>query len=130
MHISYKLKYTTIISILILGYFFLYKFSGSIGEHTVCIIKNVTGVSCPACGSTRATVELMQGNLVNAAIINPLGIITNILITISFFWMIIDIIRNKETFLPFLKMDWDKRIKIFIVLIVVANWTWNIVKGI
>ncbi len=130
MHINYKLKYLGIILILISGYFFLYNFSSSIEGHTVCIFKSVAGIPCPACGSTRATLQLLYGRLMNSILINPFGILTNLLIIISIFWMVIDIIKNKETFLPFLRKDWNNRIKYFAELIVLANWICNIEKGI
>ena len=100
MHINYKLKYLGIILILVSGYFFLYNFSDSIEGHTVCLFKNTTGIPCPSCGSTRATLHLLHGRLMSSILINPFGILTNLLIIFSIFWMIIDIIKNKETFHP------------------------------
>jgi hypothetical protein len=129
MHINYKLKYLGIILILISGYFFLYNFSDSIEGHTVCLFKNVTGVPCPACGSTRATIQLLHGEFLNSFLINPFGILTTILIAVSVFWMIIDIVTNKDSFFQFLRKDWDNRIKFFALLIVLVNWIWNIEKG-
>jgi hypothetical protein len=114
---------------LISGYFFLY-FSQIINNHTFCIFKNITGVPCPSCGSTRATVLLLHGEFQKSVLINPFGIITNILILLSIAWMIRDIIKENETFLPFLKKTWDYRIQIFIFLIILANWIWNIEKRI
>jgi hypothetical protein len=114
---------------LISGYFFLYNFSGSLEGHTICIFKNITGVPCPACGSTRATLQLFHGELWGSILINPLGVLTNLFILISIFWMLFDIARSKETFFPFLIKDWNNKIKIFIVLIVLVNWMWNIEKG-
>ncbi len=129
MHINYKLKYLGVILLLISGYFFLYNFSGVIKGIPICIFKSVTGIPCPACGSTRATLQLFQGNFWTSILINPFGILTNILIIVSVFWMIIDVIKKKETFLPFLHKNWHIRIKTFILLIVLANWFWNIQKG-
>ena len=129
MHIKFKLKYLGIILMLISGYFFLYNFSGSLEGHTICIFKNITGVPCPACGSTRATLQLFHGELWGSILINPLGVLTNLFILISIFWMLFDIARSKETFFPFLIKDWNNKIKIFIVLIVLVNWMWNIEKG-
>lgn len=129
MQINYKLKYLGIILIIISGYFFLYNFSDSIEGHTVCLFKNVTGVSCPACGSTRATIQLLHGEFLNSVLINPFGILTNILIAVSVFWMIIDIVTNKGSFFQFLQKDWDNRIKFSALLIVLVNWLWNIEKG-
>ncbi|MGQ9820140.1 MAG: hypothetical protein ACUVQ1_09520 [Candidatus Kapaibacteriales bacterium] len=74
--------------------------------------------------------QLLHGEFLNSLITNPFGILTTILIAISIFWMIIDIVKNKETFFQFLRQDWNNRIKFFALLIVLINWIWNIEKGI
>jgi len=130
MHINYKLKYLGIIIIFIFGYFLFYNFPNLIQDSTFCIFKNITGLPCPACGSTRATLLLLNGQFLDSILINPFGILTNTLVIISIFWMITDIVKNKETFLPFLKKDWNINIKYFLLVIILANWIWNIVKGI
>lgn len=61
--------------------------------------------------------------------INPFGLLTNILIVSSIIWMAMDAIREKQTFFHFLRKDWDVRVKIFLFLIVLANWIWNIEKA-
>jgi hypothetical protein len=127
--LNYKFKYLGIILILISGYFILYNFSGSLEGHTICVLKRGTGIPCPACGSTRATLQLLQGKLMNSILFNPFGIMTNLLIIISMFWMAIDILKSKETFLPFLKKDWSSKIKYTAAFIISANWIWNIEKG-
>lgn len=129
MQFNYKLKYLGIIMILISGYFFLYFFSSSINGHTLCIFKNMTGVPCPACGSTRATILLFHGEFWKSILINPFGIITSILIIVSIIWMLIDILGSKETYFPFLKKDWNWKIKTILLLIIMINWIWNIIKG-
>ncbi len=129
MHINYKLKYLGIIVILISGYFFLYNFSSSLSGHTICIFKRIVSLPCPACGSTRATLLLLHGEIWSSILLNPLGVITNSIILLSIFWMIKDIIKDRETYLPFLKRDWDRRVKIIVFILIVANWIWNIVKG-
>lgn len=129
MRINLKLKYLGIILGLITGYFFLLNFSSWLEGHTVCIFKIATGVPCPACGSIRATLLLMQGEIWESVLTNPLGIVTNIVIIISIIWMIIDILKHKETYVPFLQKDWNKKIKITVFLIIIANWIWNIEKG-
>ena len=129
MRINFKLKYLGIILILIAGYFFLFNFSTSIDGHTVCIFKKVTGVPCPACGSIRATIQIIHGDFWSSILINPFGLLTNLLILISLFWMIFDVIKNKETYMPFLNKDWNKKFKITVFIIIIANWIWNIEKG-
>jgi hypothetical protein len=41
----------------------------------VCPLKRITDVPCPSCGGTRAVLALMQGNLHDAFLFNPLVII-------------------------------------------------------
>ncbi|WP_394706447.1 DUF2752 domain-containing protein [Draconibacterium orientale] len=129
MQCNYKLKYLGAIIILVSGYFFLYNYSNSVNGHTVCVFKNMTGIPCPACGSIRATLLLFHGEFWKSIQINPFGIITNTLIIGSIIWMIIDIINNRETFFPFLKRDWNWKIKIIVTLIILINWILNIEKG-
>lgn len=129
MHINYKLKYLGVILILISGYFFLSYYSGSLEGYSFCLFKSLTGVPCPACGSIRSTVQLLQGNILYSVQINPFGILTNTLIFTSIFWMIRDILTNKETFILFLRKDWSNNSKIFLLLILLINWIWNIEKG-
>lgn len=115
---------------MIAGYFFLYYSSNSISGYTFCLFKNVTGFPCPACGSTRATVSLLHGNFLESILINPLSILTNILILISIIWMLTDLIRNKETYFFFMKKKWNLNWKITMLLIltIIINWIWNIKK--
>lgn len=125
----YKLKYLTIIITIIVGYFFLYYSSSSLDGFTFCIFKAVTGLPCPACGSTRATVFLLHYDLYSAFLFNPLAIITNICILISVFWMIVDIIFSRQSFFKFLKMNWPMWLKIIAFSLILLNWIWNIYKG-
>jgi len=126
---NYKVKYSVIIISILTGYFFLINYFELNHGITVCYFKNITGIPCPSCGSTRATYALLHGNVLSSILINPLAIITNFIIFISIFWMIFDIIKNKETFCPFLKRDWDTIIKIIGGLLILINWGWNIHNG-
>jgi hypothetical protein len=128
MRFSYKYKYLVIIILLISGYFFLF-FSTALKNQSFCIFKTITGIPCPSCGSTRATLLLFHGEFGKSIFLNPFGIVTNILILLSIAWMLMDIIKSRDTFLPFLKKTWDFRIQLIIFLILVANWFWNIAKG-
>ena len=130
MRFNFKLKYLGIILILISGYFYLCYFSSQTNGNTFCIFKNVTGIPCPACGSTRATLLLFHGKILESVLVNPFGLITNILIIGSIVWMIVDLIKGKETYFSFMKKDWNRKVKIIVLLIIVINWIWNIKKGI
>jgi hypothetical protein len=131
MRFNFKIKYPIIIAVMVLGYIFLYftDFPLWEGSFSVCIFKTVTGIPCPACGSTRATVYLLHGNVKDAFLLNPLALITNTFIFISIGWMVSDLFRNKETYIPNLKRDFNKNVKILLFVTVIGNWIWNIYKG-
>ncbi len=129
MHINYKWKYLGVILLLLSGYFILYNFQNPLRGHTLCIFKNVTGYPCPACGSTRATILLLHGQFFDSIMLNPLGVITNTLIFISILWMLFDVFKGKNTFYPFLKRDWNWKIKTIVFILLAVNWIWNIEKG-
>ena len=64
-----------------------------------CVLKKHTGLSCIACGGTRATDALIHFNFVDAFLYNPLyiillafGLIYSLIISIDIF------INNKKTF--------------------------------
>lgn len=128
MQFNYKFKYLVIIIILISGYFFLF-FSDIFSNEPFCIFKNITGLPCPSCGSIRATLLLFHGEFLKSVSLNPFGLLSNIMIMTSIFWMFMDIKSGRESFLPFLKRPWNPKIMIVIMMIAGANWIWNIVKG-
>jgi len=131
MQFNFKLKYLAIIISIITGYFFLYYFSSSLEDsHSVCLFKNITGIPCPSCGTTRASIKLLHGEFLNSILLNPLGLLVSITLFVSIVWMSIDIYKNKETFLPFIKKDFvNKYVIIFAIILTLANWIWNIEKG-
>jgi hypothetical protein len=54
----------------LVGVFVLLKPADS--EATVCVFRNVTGVPCPTCGSTRAALAAIEGRPIEAIVFNPL----------------------------------------------------------
>lgn len=97
-----------------------------------CIIKSVTGYSCPSCGTTRAVNLLLQGRFIESVVLNPFGIVVAIIMIIFPIWILIDIILKKETFYFWYKKaegairkPWLASILIVLVLL---NWIWNIYK--
>jgi len=124
-----RIAYIFLIGVFISGYYFLFKYSYLLEGHTLCFFKSITGVPCPSCGSTRATLEIFKGNFLKSIFINPLAIVTNIFFFISLFWLIKDFVKNERTFLQFLKKDWYLRTKILFLILILLNWFWNIKKG-
>ncbi len=103
------------------------------GETGTCLIKTITGVPCPSCGTTRSVVELLDGQFISSLQWNPMGIMVFLIMVISPLWIIADMIFKKESFLRFysrteyhLKSKW---IAIPAIGLVIINWIWNICKG-
>ncbi len=126
MHINLKFKYPIIVFIVIMGYFLLIFQT----NNTVCVFKNITGLPCAGCGTTRAIIFLFQGNLKQSILTNPLGVISFFLSIISLIWICIDFYRKTNSFYKFI---YKKRKNSFIlpfILLTILNWIWNIAKGI
>jgi len=124
----YKWRYLTIIFVVIVGYLFLYYSYSSLEGHTLCLFKRLTGIPCPACGSTRATVFLLHADFRGAFYMNPIAIITNAFIFIGLFWLLIDVLLSKRSFFCFLRKNWPIWLKIMTFTLIVINWCWSIYK--
>ena len=61
----------------LVGIFMLVKPAGS--DLTPCMFRNVTGLPCPACGSTRAAFAVADGRLLDAVAFNPLMTVVAVL---------------------------------------------------
>ncbi|MFM7462917.1 MAG: DUF2752 domain-containing protein [Actinomycetota bacterium] len=48
----------------------------------LCIFRNLTGLPCPFCGSTRSVGQILQGDLSEALAFNPIGFLVVALIVI------------------------------------------------
>jgi hypothetical protein len=130
MHCN-NLKYTYPAGIVLIlaGYFIFAKTPSLFSRITFCPFKTLTGIPCPACGSTRATSLLLQGHLHEAVMLNPLVLLVHLIIPVFLFWMLYDILKGRDTFLPNLKKDWNPKVKVLVFGIILCNWIWNIYKG-
>lgn len=103
------------------------------GGFSPCLFKNVTGIACPSCGSTRSVIHLTHGNVSEAAFTNPLGFIVAALMLILPLWLLLDILLKKDSFYLKYRQAEDtirtKWVAIPLILLVTANWIWNIQKG-
>ena len=102
-------------------------------DFTPCLFKNATGIACPSCGSTRSLLEITKGNFTEAFLINPLGYVIALLLLIFPLWLLYDIIFNKDSLYKsygqFEKTLKIKGIALILILLILANWAWNIQKG-
>ena len=100
---------------------------------SVCMIKNVSGYPCPACGISRSIVYLLHGEVSQAFMTNPLGFLGLGMLLVFTVLQIIDI-RNKKTWssslIRYLEVFLMKRaVIITFALLMIFNWLWNIQKG-
>lgn len=119
------------------GYIWLYfSITKNISENKsieVCLIKQVTNIPCPSCGSTRSVISLTKGDFIGALSFNPIGYLVAIIMLIAPIWIISDTIKKTKTLFNFyLKIETylkKPKIAIPLILLVIINWIWNITKG-
>ncbi len=101
--------------------------------YDVCLIKHITNIPCPSCGSTRSIVSLTNGNFIEALHINPMGFIVAAIMFIAPLWILIDLATRRKTLFEFYQKieTYLKRPQyaIPLILLVIINWIWNIAKG-
>lgn len=105
-------------------------------EHnsiTPCLFKNATGIACPSCGSTRSVLSIINGNFTDAVLINPLGFVIALLMLVLPAWLLYDLALKKDTlYTAYKKFERTLRVKwiaITLITLILANWIWNITKG-
>ena len=112
----------------------VFSVSGLAGPYfTVCLFKSWTGMACPACGSTRAVEHLLHGELMLALSINPVGLFVTGSIGAGAMLFVYDLMKGTtvlETTAHRVNA-WLKDPLVFgsFITFVVANWFWNISKG-
>lgn len=112
------------------GYVWLTCFE-SYGQ-SVCLFHRLFHVPCPSCGSTRAVAALLRGDVREAFLTNPIGpLLAGLLVALPL-WIVVDVVTGEDSYYrAFCRMDeWLGRRYVFLllVLMIVANWIWNIVK--
>jgi len=99
---------------------------------SVCPIKLLFGVPCPACGSTHAVIHIVEGHFREAFRCNPLGFILAAGLIVVPAWVVIDYLRRRTTFRLFYSRfeGWfsQKKVALPAIVLIVANWVWNILK--
>ncbi len=123
----------------IAGYLWVYynvqatNFSGDDNVAGVCLIKHVTSVPCPSCGSTKSVMAILQGKVREALFWNPLGFLLLPGLLIAPFWLSFDLILRKNSLLNFFRkaeLIISRRwVAIPAILLIIVNWIWNITKG-
>jgi len=119
------------------GYLWLYlhldhRWSGHVGS--ICIMKRTIGVPCPSCGSTRSMLSLLHGNITEAVLWNPFGLLIFAGLLIVPFWVLYDVANKQRTlhsaFQKFELIVQRKLVAWPLVFLVLMNWLWNFYKGV
>lgn len=94
-----------------------------------CPFKWLTGIPCPGCGGTRALIAILHGHIIEAFLINPLSVLLIIFAIIAPVWLFIDCYRGVNSLQRVMKSKWNKTTICIVVIVVIANWIWNIIKN-
>jgi hypothetical protein len=128
--------YSILAGLLLLGYLWLAW--NLVHTHdtcsSICLTKAIWGIACPACGTSRALLLMLSGEWLEGVLTNPLGILAGIGLTVTPLWLLYDISTKQASLLKaYLKAETLLRTRPIIYLpliaIAVANWIWNISKG-
>ncbi|MFN8309384.1 MAG: DUF2752 domain-containing protein [Chitinophagales bacterium] len=99
----------------------------------VCLIKRITGYACPSCGTTRSVMALFGGDFYAAFFINPFGFLVAGIMLMAPLWIVYDLVLKKDSLLQAYHRceKWMVRPlpAVLLITLVVANWIWNIKKG-
>ncbi len=94
-----------------------------------CPFKLITGIPCPGCGGVRVAKLLMQGELLCAIETNPLSLLLIFTTPIALYVLYFDCKNGTSRLKNFFTTEYPVYIKIIIGVVIVANWVWNIYKG-
>lgn len=85
-----------------------------------CALREMTGIPCPTCGTTRSLSALASGDLATAATSNPLALIV---VALASTWTVLAIARRKLELTPR-----DRRRLVWLVAgLTAANWLWLLI---
>mgnify|MGYP000019335329 FL=1 len=115
------------------GWLFLFNHKENIQQPIGCVFKKVTNYPCPSCGTTRSVSLLMSGDFWQAAVMNPFGYVVAALMLVIPIWIGIDLLKKTASFyrvyLLVEKFISKKPIALFLIVLVLLNWYWNIKKN-
>ena len=99
-------------------------------DFLVCPFRWITNLPCPGCGLTRATIEFLQGNIINAVSINPLVIAVVQTLLITPFLLIF---ARRKFFSLWVRFETllEKKTYLFLLFaIILILWVYNIYNSI
>lgn len=97
--------------------------------HLPCIFKLLTGIPCPACGTVRSLQLLVHGDVVGSLLTNPLGLLLTLLVVAAAILVLRDARKDDDLLYRLMHRRWPSLALVVVVLLTLANWLWNISKG-
>ena len=95
-----------------------------------CRLRELTGVPCPTCGSTRLAEELLRGHVLDAFAANPLVFLAIAAVAV---WAVLSVVTRLLR-LPTARVHFDKRerlvLKLAAVAGLVASWAYVILRDV
>lgn len=94
-----------------------------------CLFRWLTGIPCPACGTTRAIILALRGEWLLSLRMNPYGILTLLILLGANIWVFWDLWHHSDTLTPsmhrldfFLKRHWW----LILLIVLVAATLWGL----
>lgn len=97
--------------------------------HLHCVFKMLTGVPCPGCGTVRSLQLLFHGDVAGSVLTNPLGLILSLLAVTALVLLIRDACRDDDLLYRLMHRRWPVWAIAMVAVLTLANWVWNIQKG-
>lgn len=98
-------------------------------NFSMCLVRSVTGLPCPSCGTTHSISALLSGKFLIAARYNLLGYLALIFMIIFPLWILTDAIQSKQSlYNNFIYIKSKKSIIYLFLTLIAINWIWNLCK--
>lgn len=94
----------------------------------LCPFKLLTGLPCPGCGGLRAANALLRGEILSALYINPLSCLLVLFCAILPILYLYDKFCRTSLVNRILFRPYSKITTCIIIVLILCNWAWNIVK--
>ena len=131
---SYSILGITCLAGYIWLYYNLYLQNTKSSSESFCMIKRITNIPCPSCGSTRSVSAVLHGDFAGAIYWNPLGLVVLAMMIVLPIWLAVDLISKKDSLLKSYKSTEKilrkKTVAIPLIILVIINWIWNIYKNV